>query len=601
MSRHLRLVRPDAPPEPEDAPPAAPPIVGIDLGTTHSLVAVMGPEGPRLLSRTQGAALLPSAVALDDTGHLLVGTAALDRLVRRPGDGVRWFKRDMGDNDVRAELGPHSLSPIELSALVLRELVDVATEALGQPPKKAVITVPAYFQEPQRAATAEAGRLAGLEVVRLVNEPTAAAMAHGLADADTERTCVVVDLGGGTLDVTVLEIFDGVVEITASGGDGRLGGEDFTDRLTTAAAREAGLDEEAKNTLLYSILREECERAKRRLTDHDSATVTLPSAHSDTWEDEGSLLVSRALFATLCEPLTDRIRRCIVDTLATVRTAPADVDEVLLVGGATRMPAVRELVASVFGTSPRVHLDPDTTVALGAAVQAGLIAQDAAVGDLVVTDVLSHSLGVEVVREGKDRFLGGYFLPVLHRNTTLPTRGVKEVQTLHPKQRALRVRIYQGEHRYVTDNRLLGSLEVGDLPEGDSKDDLQTVVLTFLHDLNGLLKVEARVASTGDAATVVIEQQAGRLTPEERARAEAALARLNVHPRELLPNRMLLEHAHTRHVRLDKSAKALLDPVLLAFEDALERQDADDIQAAAAQLTEALAHPWLTPGPSSPP
>ena len=593
MSRPtLQLVRPS----PDDSPPASAPIVGIDLGTTHSLVAVLEEDGPRVLTDSAGRVLLPSAVALDDQNTLLVGEAALRRLQRDPSSGVRWFKRDMG-GDVTHSLDSDTLTPTELSALVLRELKARATAALGQAPTRAVITVPAYFQEPQRAATIEAGRLAGLEVLRLVNEPTAAAMAHGLQDSQTERSCVVIDLGGGTLDVTVLEIFDGIVEIVASGGDGRLGGEDFTDRLFEVARQEAGLPEHTAGPLL-GLLRAECEQAKCSLGTHARVRLELPSsAVLDHWQEASELLLSRSLFASICEPLLQRLRTCIVDTLAAARTAPSTIDEVLLVGGATRMPAVAELVTELFESAPRVHLDPDLTVALGAAVQAGLIVHDAAVGELVVTDVLAHSLGVEVARTGQDRFLRGYFLPVLHRNTTLPVRRVERLHTVHHQQPQLKVDVYQGEHRYVSKNRLLGSFEITDLPQAEDPEHREAVDLCFVHDLNGLLQVEATVVSTGVQARILIGQRSGRLTPTQLESAQATLDRLNVHPRDLLPNRLLLEHAHTRILRLTPRQREMLDPVLLAFEDALARQDSAAVDQTAQALEQALAHPALTPGP----
>jgi len=590
----LKLVRSSDTEDDRPTPPV--PILGIDLGTTHSLVAVLRADGPQVLADEAGRELLPSAVALDDQGTLLVGQTALTRLQRDPTCGLRWFKRDMGD-DSGHTLGAHTLSPTELSALVLRELKAWATAALGQAPTKAVITVPAYFQEPQRAATIEAGRLAGLDVVRLVNEPTAAAMAHGLQDSETERTCIVVDLGGGTLDVTVLEIFEGIVEIVASGGDGRLGGEDFTDRLFEVARKEAGLLDDMSDTV-RALLRAECEATKRRLSESERVTLPLPSASvADRWQTAGELLLSRSLFSSICEPLLVRIRSCIIDTLAAASTQPGAIDEVLLVGGATRMPAVRDLVDKLFGKAPHIELDPDTTVALGAAVQAGLIVRDAAVDDLVVTDVLSHSLGVEVVRSGKDRFLPGYFLPVLHRNTTLPVRRVERVTTVHPQQKQLKIDVYQGEHRYVSQNRLLGSFDITDLEVSDEEDHRVSVDLAFVHDLNGLLQVEATVVSTGRQARILIEQRAGRLSPQRMRAARAALDRLNVHPRDLLPNRLLLEHAQTRLLRMSPQQRAMLDPILLAFEDALARQDSVEVAQAGRVLEEALAHPALTPDP----
>lgn len=579
------------------------PIIGIDLGTTHSLVAVMTPEGPQVLADEEGRVLLPSAVAVDDEGHLLVGVAAEARLGHDPAAGARWFKRDMGQ-DVELPVGGERLSPPALSALVLRELRTIAELALGQGVERAVITVPAYFQEPQRAATAEAARLAGLELVRMVNEPTAAALAWGRHDTETERRIAVLDLGGGTFDVTVLEVFEGIIEVVASGGDGRLGGEDWTQALYELACQEAGLGERdpaGPRALLHAA----CERAKRELADRPQARISLPAPGEARWRTLRTLQVTRPVFEAATRPLQDRLRRCILDTLASARIAPRDVDEVLLVGGASRMPAFRALAEEIFGRPPlgegqRDAPDPDLLVALGAAVQAALVDRDAAVADLVVTDVLSHSLGVEVAKEGEDRVLDGYFLPVLHRNTTLPVRRVERLWTMHHAQTRIKVQVYQGEHRYTQRNRLLGSFTVQGIPKAESEEARQAVDIAFTHDLNGLLEVEATVVETGEKASILIEQQAGRLGPEALARARRSLERLKIHPRELLPNRTLLELAIERLARLEGSPRAALDGALTAFEDALARQQPEAIDDAGQTLRELLAHPALAPLPEEP-
>lgn len=546
-------------------------LIGIDLGTTHTVVAALSDSGPRIIDGPDGDSLLPSVVALDDQGTLLVGEPARARLAYRPDAGVRCFKRDMGSDRLFA-LGDRRLSATELSALVLREAKARAEAELGEPVSRAVITVPAYFAEPQRAATREAGTLAGLHVVRMVNEPTAAAMAYGLADPETERSVVVLDLGGGTFDVTVLEVYDGVVEVVATGGDSRLGGEDITEALVAhfAGQFEAG----------PAVLRAACEEAKRIVS--SSAVALVPLG-----DGERLTLTQRAL-DTVCAPFIDRVRGCTLDALRAARMSPTAVDQVVLAGGATRTPALRALVEDVFGCPPVTARDPDRVVALGAAIQAGLIGQHAAVDELVVTDVLSHSLGVETAKEGADRVLDGYFTPVLHRNSTLPLRRVERFWTMHPKQTALRVRVFQGEHRYVRENRLLGVFEVGDIPPLEGEDGTQAVDIAFTHTLDGLLEVEAEVVATGETRALIIEQHAGRLSPSERARAEAALAALKVHPRDLLPNRTLLERALARHTRLDPHDRALLDGPLTAFEDALARQHPEAITEAAATLRRAL-------------
>jgi molecular chaperone HscC len=568
-------------------------IVGIDLGTTNSLVSAMTVSGPVVLASPEGAQLMPSAVAMDDDGTLLVGAPALERLTRDPDAGVRWFKRDMG-SDRPLVLGDRTWTATELSAMVLRELKVRAELALGAPVDRAVITVPAYFREPQRAATMEAGALAGLEVARLVNEPTAAALAHGLLDSQTERTVAVLDLGGGTFDITLLEVFDGLIDVRATGGDARLGGEDFTDALLQHAVASLALADPDALGWRRAALRRECEEAKRRVTDGEVCHVPLPDLASPLWRTLRRLEVTPEVLAQAAEPLVRRLRVCILDTLHAGGLAADAVDEVLLVGGSSRLTALRDLAAEVFGRDPVAGTDPDLAVALGAAVQAGLVDDHAAVDDLMVTDVLGHSLGVEVAKSGVDRVHSGYYLPVLHRNTTLPVRRVERLSTMHPKQTRITIAVYQGEHRYVANNDKLGQFVVADIPEA-SEGGNQAVDVAFTHDVNGLLEVEATVVSTGEVATLVVERREGRLSEAARARAVAALARLKTHPRELLPNKLLLEAALARHARLDPGQRELLDGPLLAYESALERQQPEAITESADALRRALAHPALRP------
>lgn len=558
------------------------PLIGVDLGTTHTLVSALTPEGPQVLAGPMGELLIPSAVALDDGGQLLVGAAALARLDRDPGAGVRAFKREMG-TDRTWTLGAHELDASALSAMILREAKAVAEERLGQEVRRVVITVPAYFQEPQRKATAQAGALAGLEVVRLINEPTAAAMAHGLHDAETERRCCVVDLGGGTLDITVLDIFDGVIEVIGSSGDARLGGEDFTDALLAHAMERAGLSQGARG-LTVATLRAACEQAKRDLGVAPRVTLLLPAPDPERWRPSGPLHLSREDFARLTRPLLARVERCVVEALRSAGVAAESVNELLLVGGGTRTQGVAELVTGLMPQARLSDADPDLAIAQGAAVQCGLIEGHAAVEDIVVTDVLSHTLGIGVVRQGKGRWHDGYFLPVLHRNTTLPARRVERVSTVHHAQTRLRIQVFQGEHRRVEHNTLIGEMELIDLEVLKDEGGRHDVDVAFTHDLSGLLEVEATKVSDGSAVSLLIEQRAGELNAAQRARALEAIAALKVHPRELLPNRLLLEQAQTAYVRAQGLQRQLLDRALFAFEDALERQDGDDIAQIAPQL-----------------
>ena len=295
------------------------------------------------------------------------------------------------------------------------------------------------------------------------------------------------------------------------------------------------------------------------------------------------------MFEALCAPLVERVRACIESALAQAKRAPAGIDEVILVGGATRMPWMQALATSTFGRPPTCGPDPDLAVAEGAAVQAALVVHDAGVRDLVVTDVTPHSLGVEIVRDAGDRLLPGYFLPVLHRNTTLPARRVTRVSTLHPKQTQVTVRVFQGDRRFVQQNRFLGSFEVTGIPVFEAERGGQPLDIAILCDVNGLVEVEATVVATGEKATIVVEEHPGQLTPAERDQALQALQRLKTHPRDLLPNRHLLEQGRAAYEMLGPGRQDPLDRCIFAFEAALDRQDADEIKASAGALRRVLA------------
>jgi len=358
-------------------------LVGIDLGTTYSSVARMTDGHPELLANESGAVLVPSVVAEADDGMLLVGAAARDRLARAPSAGWAFFKRDMGTEATR-RFAKRVWTPTECSAFVLGEMKRVAERALAGEVTEAVITVPAYFREPQRQATVEAAAIAGLGVARIVNEPTAAALAYGYRDPEREARLLVFDLGGGTFDVTILHVFDGVIEVVATGGESQLGGEDYTDALLRHLTRhnDIRLDDDERGLARYEV-----EGAKRRLSLRDPVAVVL-RGHE--------LIVTREEFEAAGRLLTARVlpvlRRCLRDA-GNLRTG---IDEVLLVGGATRMPLVHDLLRCELGVEGRSVFDPDQVVALGAAVQAALCADDEAVADVVLTDVCAHTLGVEV-------------------------------------------------------------------------------------------------------------------------------------------------------------------------------------------------------------
>lgn len=567
---------------------ATPPVgrvVGIDLGTTHSLVAVFEDGRPRVLVNELGRTLVPSAVAVTEDGHLLVGDPALERLVRRPGDGVARFKPNMGTN-TSYRLGAHDLTPVGLSAMILREMRAIAEAALGAPVTRAVVTVPAWFREPQRKATVEAAALAGLEVSRVLNEPTAAAIAHGLHKLDHEAITVVLDLGGGTFDVTVLDLFEGVVEVLASVGDTHLGGEDFTDALLEHALDALGEGVELSSER-RAQLRHRAELAKRGLGTKEVVELEIPDPRADGWVAKDTLRIDRSTFDRLNAPRIERVRACVREALVQAGKAASDVDEVLLVGGATRMPSVHALAEEVFARTPRVDADVDEVVVCGAAVQTALLERHEGVRDFVVTDVTPHSLGIAISREYRGTPVDDQFDAILHRGTTIPVSRERSYSTVHARQEAVVLEVYQGEHRRASRNQYLGQLLVDGLPTGRDPEHRYEVRVRFTHDANGLLEVEATVPATDKQVRTVIERQPGQLPEEARRRAVEALEALKTPPRELLPNRYALERAQRVFEGLRPEHKAWLDAPLLRFEAALAEEEPKEITASRLALISA--------------
>jgi molecular chaperone HscC len=570
--------------------------VGIDLGTTYSLAAVMRGDRPQVLPNALGELLTASAVAVDESGRVLVGAPARARAALDPDATALSFKRDMG-TDRQRQLRDKSFRPEELSALVLAQVKRDAELALGEPIGEAVVTVPAYFGELQRRATRDACEIAELHVERIVNEPTAAALAYGLHNRQREMRAVVLDLGGGTFDVTVLEIMEGVIEIQASAGDTRLGGEDFVEALALALAarieREHRLDEGALRARGSSWARlvEGCELLKQRLSRDESSALVLPRfdvARGRSVDVE--LALSRQEAEVLWTPLVERIRGPIHRALADADVAPQKLDEVLLVGGATRMPCVATLAAGIFGRLPLRTLPPDEAVALGAAVQAGLKSGHAAVEDLVVTDVAPFTLGIATAQRVGGTHVSGIFTPILERGTVLPASRVERVATIGDGQKVLMVEVYQGEHSLCSDNTKLGEYKLTGIPPAAAGE--QEIDVRFTYDLNGILEVDSVIVSTRKSASLVIERSPGRLSAADVKAARAAMKRLKFHPREALPNVTALARADALFAELIGIEREMLGSAIGSLRAALETQDPKHIEstrAALQRLTEDLA------------
>jgi molecular chaperone HscC len=556
-------------------------IVGIDLGTTNSLIAVWENGAARLVPNSLGEVLTPSCVSVDEDGSILVGRAARERLQTHPASSAANFKRLMG-SDKTLYLGKRSFRPEELSALVLRSLKEDAEAALGQPVTEAIITVPAYFSDAQRKATRAAGQLAGLRVERLLNEPTAAALAYGIHQRDSETKFLVFDLGGGTFDVSVLDLFEGVMEVRASAGDNHLGGEDFVATLVerffeTAKVPSAKRADASFMQRLYA----QVEQAKRSLSEAPRATIQVNDG-----EQEYRMELDEAAFEKHCALLLSRLRAPVERALRDASLPLAELDNIILAGGATRMPIVRRMAARMFGRFPACELNPDEVVALGAAVQAGLKMKDAALDEVVMTDVAPYSLGVSTtVHIDADHFSHGHFDPIIERNTVIPVSRVKRYYPIQDNQLKVELQVYQGEARMASDNIKLGELSV--TLAGGAKDD-NAVDVRFTYDVNGLLQVEATVVRTGHVHSLVIEGNPGLLSEQEIAQRFSALSELKIHPRERMENRTLLARGERLYQQLRGTAREQLGREITRFETALESQERRVIAPAAEAFRKVL-------------
>jgi molecular chaperone HscC len=551
-------------------------IVGIDLGTTFSAVGYLGDDGPHLIPNALGDLLTPSAVGVDSDGEILVGRVAKEFQVMQPERCASAFKRHMG-TEWTVELPGRRFTPEELSSLVLKSLKQDAEAHFGGPVDRAVITVPAYFNEHQRKATLRAGQIAGLAVERILNEPTAAAIAYGLCDNKDEKIIVVFDLGGGTFDVSVVELFEGTLEVRASSGETFLGGEDFTNTLVARVLESRGQNferAEMQHPRLVSRLRQECEQAKRRLTTRTETSIRIPNETGELEDGVPEFQLARRDFESWTQHILNRIELPIRRALGDARLSRDDVNELILVGGATRMPIVAGRLTELFGRQPTCRLNPDEVVALGAAVQAGLIDRHEHVEELVVTDVAPFTLGIETTRDVAGERRDGYFLPIITRNTTIPISRVERVQTVYPNQTSINCRVFQGEGRRTDSNLFLGEFSVDGIPRGPAG---QKIDVRFTYDLNGVLEVEAVVVETKKKITHIIARHAKGLSAKQIASAVAEMQALKTHPREETVNRFLLRRAERVYQELPLMERRFLEQLISGFEEVLELRDQDGI------------------------
>ncbi len=501
-------------------------IIGIDLGTTNSCVAILEGDQPKVLTNAQGARLTPSVVAFTDKGERLVGQVAKHQQVTNPTNTVFSIKRFMGRRHsevsseekivpykvvggptelVKVEVRDKQYTPPEISAMILQDLKKTAEDYLGHKVERAVITVPAYFNDSQRQATKDAGEIAGLKVERIINEPTAASLAYGLERNKNEKIAVF-DLGGGTFDISILDIGDNVFEVLSTSGDGHLGGDDYDEALIDFVAeqfrKKEGIDLR-KDPMALQRLKESCEKAKCELSTTQETTISLPFVTADqSGPKHLQETMTRSKFEQLTQALTERTRGPVIQALKDAKLSPSEIDEVVLVGGSTRIPAVQALVKGVFGKEPNRSINPDEVVAIGAAVQAAVLSGDK--DDIVLLDVTPLTLGVET--------MGGVMTKLITRNTTIPTSKSEVFSTAADGQTEVTIHIMQGEREMAAHNRSLGQFNLVGIPAAPRG--MPQVEVSFDIDANGILTVSAKDKATGKENKIEIKDSSG-LSPEE--------------------------------------------------------------------------------------
>lgn len=556
-------------------------IVGIDLGTTNSLIAYYTDQGPKVIPNRLGEKLTPSIVSIDEDGTVYVGRTAQERLRLYPESSAAVFKRDMGSAK-KYQLGQKEFTAEELSSLVLRSLKEDAEAYLGQPVTEAVISVPAYFNDMRRKATKRAGELAGFKVERIINEPTAAAIAYGLYNETGHAKNLVFDLGGGTFDISILDYFAPILEVRAVAGDNYLGGEDFTKVIEDMFFKKnEELNPETLSPREKSLIWKAAESCKVELSDSGAAHVKCVIG-----EKQYDTEITYASYEKACESLYDRIRLPIKKALSDAKLKITDIDKVVLVGGATKYSGVRTFVSKTFHTFPDTTINPDEAVALGAALEGAMKERVESIKEVILTDVCPFTMGTDVVVDTDMGFKeGGHYCPILERNTIIPASRTKTFYTVRDNQDKIEIRVLQGESRMADFNLELGTLEV-DVPK--AKAGKESVDVTYTYDINSILEVVVKVNSTGVSKKQIIKGQYTEMTDEEIEARFQELSYLKISPREWEENKLIMLKAERLYEELLGQDRQALELEINKFEGAMATQDKDVIDKARERLEKAL-------------
>lgn len=556
-------------------------IIGIDLGTTNSLVAYFTEEGPKIIPNRLGERLTPSVVSMDEEEQIYVGDVAVERNLLYPGSSAYVFKRDMGSQR-KFRLLHKEFTAEELSSFVLRALKEDAESYLGEEVTEAVISAPAYFNDARRRATKRAGELAGLKVERIISEPTAAAIAYGLYQNEGNSRFLVFDLGGGTFDVSVLEHFDTILEVRAVAGDNFLGGEDFTDILENMFFEEyPELDPLTLDEKTLRHIHKQAESCKIGFSDGRKSSMNCKIG-----EEMYSFTVSLSDYEEACEELLDKIRQPIKRSLSDAHIRVADIDKVVLVGGATKSPVIRRFVSKLFRTIPNTNINPDEAVALGAAIQGAMKERKEAIKEVILTDVCPFTLGTEVVREWeKGHFERGVFCPIIERNTVIPASRTERLYTAHDNQTQIRVNVLQGESRFAMNNLSLGELNI-EVPSAKAGE--EAVDVTYTYDINSILEVEVKVVSTQKKAKKVFCNRDVDMTEEEIKERFETLSYLKIHPRDREENKYLLLRGERMYEESLGDKREYIRSALHKYEKALDSYNPGVIEEAKAEFKEFL-------------